>query len=70
MEELDEMKKKINDFQRTSQNLKLVQLDFEIKNQADNIEAFRKKEIQIILSTSVTEEGFDIPSCNLVISFN
>lgn len=39
MEELDEMKKKINDFQRTSQNLKLVQLDFEIKNQADNIEA-------------------------------
>lgn len=34
------------------------------------ITQFRKKEKRILISTSVTEEGFDIPGCNKVISFD
>ncbi|KAL4450789.1 hypothetical protein ABPG74_011631 [Tetrahymena malaccensis] len=68
--EIDSLKEKINDHQKSAQRCVLVNLDFDVSKQSENIEAFRKKELQIILSTSVTEEGFDIPSCNLVISFN
>jgi endoribonuclease Dicer len=31
---------------------------------------FRNKEKRVLISTSVTEEGFDIPGCNKVISFD
>ncbi|KAL4495065.1 hypothetical protein ABPG72_015765 [Tetrahymena utriculariae] len=69
-EDMDKLKVQINDHQKSTQRCVLVNLDFDVSKQSENIETFRKKELQIILSTSVTEEGFDIPSCNLVISFN
>ena len=38
--------------------------------QLDRVEQFRSGKCNVLISTSVTEEGFDIPSCNLVVSFN
>ena len=31
---------------------------------------FKGKKFNILISTSVTEEGFDVPRCNLVIAFD
>ena len=41
-----------------------------LNEQNEIIRLFRLKKFNILVSTSVTEEGFDIPSCNLVISFD
>jgi hypothetical protein len=41
-----------------------------LAEQMSVIQSFRKREFNILISTSVSEEGFDIPSCNLVISFD
>lgn len=38
--------------------------------QIRTINDFRQNKFSILLTTSVTEEGFDIPHCNIVISFN
>lgn len=34
------------------------------------IKSFKEKSINFLISTSVTEEGFDVPHCNLVIAYN
>jgi len=39
-------------------------------DQISNIEAFRAKNIQILIATDVVEEGLDIPTCNLVCCFD
>nr|XP_026695030.1 probable ATP-dependent RNA helicase DHX58 isoform X2 [Ciona intestinalis] len=38
--------------------------------QEDTISSFRDGSTKIIVATSVAEEGFDIPACNLVIAYN
>lgn len=38
--------------------------------QIEAIKGFRANSIPILFTTSVTEEGFDIPHCNMVISFD
>lgn len=40
------------------------------QDQVLKLKAFREKTINILISTSVSEEGIDIPDCDLVISFN
>jgi ERCC4-related helicase len=41
----------------------------EPRNQLDTLEHFRTGQINLVLATSVLEEGIDIPSCHLVICF-
>jgi len=48
----------------------LIDMRFKLPDQIRTIRSFRKKQINILISTSVTEEGLDIPDCNLVISFS
>ena len=38
-----------------------------ISRQNSAIERFRKGESNVLIATSVVEEGFDVPECNLVI---
>ncbi|MFH0961397.1 MAG: DEAD/DEAH box helicase [archaeon] len=42
---------------------------FTQKKQKETIEAFRKEEFQVLVSTSVGEEGIDIPSVDLIIFY-
>lgn len=37
--------------------------------QADTIRNFRKGTLNLLISTSVAEEGLDIPECNLVVRY-
>ncbi|KAM3141828.1 hypothetical protein pb186bvf_006150 [Paramecium bursaria] len=39
-------------------------------DQSKVIDAFRKQKLQILITTSVAEEGIDIPMCNYVICYN
>lgn len=34
------------------------------------MEEFRQNDINVLISTAIIEEGFDVPGCNLVIRFN
>ena len=38
--------------------------------QLKTIEKFKEKKLNLLVTTSVAEEGFDMPNCNLVIAFN
>ncbi|KAI4342145.1 hypothetical protein MLD38_026801 [Melastoma candidum] len=40
------------------------------KQQNELVEAFRKGEVNVIVATSILEEGLDVQSCNLVIRFD
>ena len=40
------------------------------KKQEDILRKFRQKELNLLISTSVLEEGVDIPKCNLVVRFD
>lgn len=48
----------------------LIDLRFKFPDQLRTIRSFKNKLINILISTSVTEEGLDVPDCNLVISFS
>ena len=41
-----------------------------IDRQMDTVQNFRDGEFNVLISTSVAEEGFDIPACNVVVTFN
>ena len=43
---------------------------FTIEQQMNVINDFKEKKINYLISTSVAEEGFDVPHCNLVLSYN
>ncbi len=38
--------------------------------QASQLDAFRKGNVRVLVSTSVTEEGLDVPACRLVVRFD
>jgi ERCC4-related helicase len=42
----------------------------DLKGQKDAVKDFRENKINILVATGVVEEGFDIPSCNVVISYD
>jgi ERCC4-related helicase len=41
-----------------------------LRTQQDNLEAFRKGDLNVCVATSVLEEGVDVPAMNLVICFD
>ena len=41
-----------------------------VKKQDDVLKKFRKEKINLLIATSVVEEGIDVPRCNLVIRFD
>ena len=43
---------------------------YSLQQQLSVIQQFKSKKIDFLISTSVTEEGFDVPNCNLVIAYN
>lgn len=47
----------------------LQSIIYELKRQIKVIGEFRQKLFNVLISTSVTEEGFDIPDCNMVIVY-
>lgn len=49
---------------------KLLGGKISINEQVQKLEDFKKGSINVLVSTSVSEEGIDIPECDLVISFN
>ncbi|EIN07990.1 hypothetical protein PUNSTDRAFT_144457 [Punctularia strigosozonata HHB-11173 SS5] len=51
---------------QTTANLK----GMEIQGQQDVVRAFRRGEINLLVATSVAEEGLDFPACDLVIRFD
>lgn len=68
-EKLNQQKEKQNDF--FANKFKHVLKDkFSLKEQLKAIDNFKKKQIDILICTSVTEEGFDVSMCNLVVAFN
>ncbi|XP_076046340.1 endoribonuclease Dicer-like isoform X2 [Oratosquilla oratoria] len=51
-----------------SLDIKLAQL--ELKKQTETLDKFRKGKFNVIVSTSVLEEGIDVPVCNVIIRFD
>ena len=48
----------------------LLEVEEKYSHQINKITDFRNKKFRLLITTSVTEEGFDIPECNIVISFD
>lgn len=41
-----------------------------VNKQSDVLERFRKEKLNLLIATSVVEEGVDVPRCNLVVRFD
>ena len=52
------------------QSNKFSHINVNLDAQLKTIEDFKKKNLNLLVATSVAEEGFDMPECNLVIAFN
>lgn len=52
------------------QSNKFSQVSVNMTHQLKTIDSFKEKSLNLLVATSVAEEGFDMPDCNLVISFN
>ena len=48
----------------------LLEVEEKYGNQVRKIMEFKKRQHRVLITTSVTEEGFDIPGCNMVVSFD
>jgi len=48
----------------------LLEVEEKYSTQIETIKRFRLSKFRILITTSVTEEGFDIPDCKMVISFD
>lgn len=44
--------------------------DMSWKKQEDILRKFRRHEFNLLIATSVVEEGLDVPKCNLVVRFD
>jgi len=64
-----------NNIMNEKKNTKLIQMHFSepaitIEEQMTAVESFREGKYNVLISTSVTEEGFDTPACNVVVAFD
>jgi len=64
-----------NNIMNEKKNTKLIQMHFSepaitIEEQMTAVESFREGTYNVLISTSVTEEGFDTPACNVVVAFD
>jgi ERCC4-related helicase len=48
----------------------LLEVEEKYTTQIEAIKKFRNHEFRVLITTSVTEEGFDIPECKMVVSFD
>ena len=48
----------------------LAETEMDFKKQNEKLKNFRKGEINVLVGTSIIEEGVDIPKCNLVVMFD
>lgn len=51
-------------------NSSFFSLKYKLFDQLNIINEFKSGKINVLISTSVVEEGFDIPDCNLVVSYS
>ena len=45
-------------------------VSLETRKMSETLQKFREGQVNVLVSTSVVEEGIDVPSCNLVIKFD
>lgn len=67
---LDGLNQNLYNNKKTSKMKHYFENKYSLKQQLSVIKQFRDKSIDFLISTSVTEEGFDVPNCNLVIAYN
>lgn len=65
-------KEQASTFKKHVQSLKevFVEESMSADLQRNKVAEFKAGKSNILITTNVTEEGFDIPSCSMVISFN
>ena len=51
-------------------NDELVKITFDFILKKDILEKFRDGKVNVLIGTSIIEEGVDIPACNMVLRFN